>query len=139
MKCPRLAYIKKELKKLTFRKFESKYHEFFWKDYENVLMVRTYMLALSRNLLWIFTLAVVESPSDRYEQFVEQKGESARNEEAQAIFPYAKTILDVLYATRLLINIFSLKWPKLLKGYFYVEVLILMTTTFLPDDMSLEN
>ena len=139
MKCLRLAYIKKELPKLTFRKFESKYHESFWKDYENVLMVRTYMLALSRTLLWIFTLAVVESPSDRYEQFVEQKGESARNEEAQAIFPYANTILDVLHVTRLLISIFSLKWPKLLKGYFYVEMLILMTVTFLPDDMSLEH
>ena len=97
------------------------------------------MLALSRTLLWIFTLMLKKSPSDRYEQFVEEKGGPAGNEEAQAIFPYANTILDVLHVTRLLIIIFSLKWPKLLKGYFYVEMLILMTATFLPDELSLEH
>ena len=96
------------------------------------------MLALSRTLLWIFTLTLTKSPSDRYEQFVEEKGGPAGNEEAQAIFPYAKATLYVLYSARLLIIFFSLKWPKLLKGYFYVEMLILMTETFLPNDLSLE-
>ena len=97
------------------------------------------MLAMSRTLLWIFTLMLVKSPSDRYEQFVEEKGGPAGKEEAQAIYPYAKAILYVIYAARLLIIIFSLKWPKLLRGYFYVEMLILMTVTFLPDDLSLEH
>ena len=45
--------IKEELKKLTLRKFETKYHESFWGEYDKVLMTRTFMIVLSRNLLWV--------------------------------------------------------------------------------------
>ena len=109
MKCPNFAYIKKELAKLTFRKFESSHHKSFWKDFENVLLARTFMLATSRTLLWLISVVLVNERYDRYEQFVEERGGPTNNEAAEAILPYAKAILYVLYAMRLFINIICLK------------------------------
>ena len=69
---------------------------------------------------------------------MEEKGGPANNETAQAIYPYTKNILYVLYATRLLINICSLKWSNLLKVYFYVEMLVLVTDSLIPNDLNPE-
>ena len=88
------------------------------------MILRTVMFALSRTLLWLISAFLVAESYDRYEKFVEEKGGPANNEAAQAIFPYAKVILYVLFATRLSILICGIKWPILFKGYFYVETLI---------------
>ena len=125
MKCTRLTHIKNELAKITFRKFESRYHASFWQEYnDRILVLRTFFLSMSRNLLWVIATILVTERYDRYEKFVEEKGGPVNNEVAQAIFPYAKVILYVLFATRLFINICGIKWPILFKGYFYVEMLI---------------
>ena len=89
-----------------------------------MLMVRTFTLASSRTLLWLVTVFLAKERYDRYEQFVEKRGGPTNNEAAQVFLPYATEILYVLYATRFLINICSIKWPKLIKGYFYIEMLV---------------
>ena len=139
MLCTNFANIKKELAKLTFRQFESRDHESHWGDYEKIMMVRSFMMATSRTLLWLITAFLVQERYDRYELFVEKNGGPANNEAAQANLPYAKAILYVLYAIRFFINIFSLKWPKLIKGSFYVEMIVSMTESFIPDDFTLEQ
>ena len=120
MECSRFKYYKNEIRKLTFRRFESKYHESLWGDYEKVLMVRSFMLATSRNLLWIVTAFLGVERYDRYDQWVEKKGGPPNREAADFFFSYAKVLLYALYFAGFFINIFGIKWPKLLKGYFYV-------------------
>ena len=102
------------------------------------MMMRTFLLATSRNLMLLISIILGKSRCDLYEQFVEEKGGPANNEAAQTIYPYATNILYFIYVTRLLINICSPKWPNLLKVYFYVEMLVLVTETFIPNELSSE-
>ena len=66
MICGRIWHLKQEIAKLTFRRFETKYHEAFWGEYESVLMMRTFMIVTSRNLITIISMI---SGNGRYIEF----------------------------------------------------------------------
>ena len=74
MKCSKFRRIRKEIRKLTFRTLESEEHKSLWDDFEKVLLVRTFMLATARSLLWIVTAIFVAERYDRYDKFVEKNG-----------------------------------------------------------------
>ena len=61
---------------------------------------------------------------DSYKEFAKKGGPPKNAETAEKIYPYVVGGLYSLYLARLFINIASLKWPKLLKGYLYIEILI---------------
>ena len=67
MTMSKLKRVKEELKKLTLSRFETKYHESFWGEYDKVLMTPTFMTVLSRNLLWVLNGF---GQKDRYGMFL---------------------------------------------------------------------
>ena len=95
------------------------------------------MLATARSLLWLITTALCSQRYDHYDEFVKEEGGPENVETAQKIYPYAKMVLYVLYAIRFFINIASLKWPKILKAYFYIEMCGVMVESFIPNDVKL--
>ena len=137
MRCSRLKNYTKQISKLTFRKFESSYHEGFWNDFEKLLLARTFMLATAHILLFLVTAFLKKERYDRYDDFVRLRGGPQNKEAAHDFNENAKKVLYFLYFIRASIYILSFKWPKLLKGFFYVEILVTMTEPFSANDLSL--
>ena len=51
---------------------------------------------------------------------------------ALAFYPYASVFLYSLWLARIIIHLGSLKWPRLLKLYYFIELLLLVTYAFIP-------
>ena len=139
MPCVQFSRHKDELKKLTFRNFDSQYHESLWQDYENVLMTRTFLLTTSMSLLWVITAILGNRRDQRYNILVSEKEPPINIEAAYNFNPFAKITFYILVVIRFLINIFSIKWPKLLKYYLYIEIMVQMVETFIPVSLSFED
>ena len=138
MNCARFQKAKKELVKLTLWRFESSLHERLWVQFEDMLLVHTWMYCTARNFLWLITAFLGWERYDRFDTYLEEKGGPPANVDAAVeYYSYAKAILYILYSARFFINIASLKWPKLFKSFYYIELLVFSAETIIPTDLSL--
>ncbi len=118
-----------------FRKFKTAYHKSRWLDYENILMVRTMISMLSRILLSILFLVSGTESWHLTEQYFE-KGGPPNIELAKEVFPYAKLANQFYLVSRLVFFILCLKWPRLIKMYFYLEGLKQFIIALLPIEIN---
>ena len=102
------------------------------------MLVRTFFLATVRTTLWFLTTFLATQRYDHFDKYVAEKGGPENLEDANRIVPYAKMVLYCIYSIRLFINIAAFKWPNILKAYYYMEMLGVMTESFIPNDLSLE-
>ena len=117
---------------LTQRKFKSDYHEKAWGGFEKALYLRTMGFLLTRNFLAVMMLLTNKERYDYTELVFKDENSKINLELAQDIFPVAKTLHSILLISRFTLFITALKWWKLAKFSFYIEIALMMVETFLP-------
>jgi len=121
---------------LSFRRYLSDYHARRWIDYEKILMMRTMCSTFSRILLSASAVTFGTENWHLTQEYID-KGGLPNEELAIEMFPYAKTANQVWLIARVVLFIACLKWPKLIKLYFYFECVLEALVAMLPSEINM--